>query len=132
MKNIIDKFKICTDEQRIRMLMLLDKKELCVCQLMGIIESSQSLISRNISLLNKTRFLNERRDGKLRFYSIRKDLGDKEKIFMDFLRSVVISDPIIMKDFKTSKECSEYQKKTGKCDMKTLQEFMKLRKKKRS
>lgn len=62
--------------------MLLDKKELSVCQLMGIIGVPQPLISRNLSLLYKGGFLEERRDGKLRFYRVRKDLsGDNEAVF---------------------------------------------------
>ncbi len=67
MKTIIEIFKLMTDEQRIRILMLLMIKELSVCQLMGIIGASQPHISRNLSLLNKGGFLKERRDGKLRF-----------------------------------------------------------------
>jgi len=129
MKTVIEIFKLLTDEQRIRILMLLMKKELSVCQLMGIIVASQPLISRNLSLLYRGGFLAERRDGKLRFYSIRKDLSDDRKAVLDLLSAHLKSDTRYNDDLETLKECSEFQKKMGRCDMKTLTAFMNRRKK---
>lgn len=129
MKTIIEIFKLMTDEQRIRILMLLMIKELSVCQLMGIIGASQPHISRNLSLLNKGGFLKERRDGKLRFYSIRKDLSADRKALVDLLTAHLISDERYKEDLVTLKECTEFQKKLGRCDMKTLTAFMNRRKK---
>ncbi len=129
MKTMVEIFKLLTDEQRIRILMLLMKKELSVCQLMGIIGASQPHISRNLSLLNKGGFLEERRDGKLRFYSIKKDLSDDRKAVLDLLNDHLKSDTRYKDDLSTLKECSEFQKKIGRCDMKTLTAFMNRRKK---
>lgn len=131
MKMITEIFKLLTDEHRLRILMLLDKKELSVCQLMGITGSSQSLTSRNLALLYRGGFLDERRAGKLRFYSIRKDLSVEKKAVVDLLRIMVKSDKRYKEDILTLKECSEFQKKVGRCDMKTLQEFMKMKKQKK-
>jgi DNA-binding transcriptional ArsR family regulator len=125
MRELTELFKLFTDEHRVRILMLLDKKELSVCQLMGIIGISQPLISRNLSLLYRGGFLDERRDGKLRFYSIRKDLSDERTALLDLLRNLVISTRRYKDDLITLKECNEFQKKVGKCDMETLKEFMK-------
>ena len=130
MKKITEIFKLLTDEHRLRILMLLDKKELNVCQLMGITGSSQSLTSRNLSLLSRGGFLDERRDGKLRFYSIRKDLAARNKEILKLLQRMIKSDESYKNDLVTLKECTEFQKKTGRCDMKTLQEFMRLQKEK--
>ena len=128
MIKITEIFKLLTDEHRLRILMLLKKKELNVCQLMGITGSSQSLTSRNLSLLYRGGFLDERRDGKLRFYSISKDLQARHKDILDLLQKMIKSDDWYKKDLVTLKECSEFQKKAGRCDMKTLQEFMRLKK----
>jgi ArsR family transcriptional regulator len=129
MKTMIEIFKLLTDEQRIRILLLLMIKELSVCQLMGIIAASQPLISRNLSLLNKGGFLQERRDGKLRYYSIRKDLSDDRKAVLDLLSAYLKTDTRYENDLATLKECTEFQKKMGRCDMKTLTAFMNRRKK---
>ncbi len=128
MIKITEIFKLLTDEHRLRILMLLNKKELNVCQLMGITGSSQSLTSRNLSLLYRGGFLDERRDGKLRFYSIRQNLLTKHKDRLELLQRLVKKDDWYKKDLVTLKECSEFQKKAGRCDMKTLQEFMRIKK----
>ena len=128
MRKITDTFKLLTDEQRIRILMLLRRKELCICQLIGIIEASQPLISRNVALLYRAGFLEERRDGKLRCYQIRKDLPNEMKAIMNLLSNFTKSHDTIKNDIESLKECSEFQKKVGKCDMKTLKIFMKQKK----
>ncbi len=125
MKTMIEIFKLLSDERRIRILMLLDKKELNVCQLMGITGASQPLVSRNLSLLYRGGFLEERREGKHRFYSIRKDLLNDRKAALDLLIGYLKYDARYKDDLATLKECSEFQKKVGRCDMKTLRSFMK-------
>ena len=131
MNEMVDIFKLLTDGLRVRMLMILNKKELSVCQLMGITGASQPLVSRNLSLLYKGGFLQERRDGKLRFYCISKDLADNRKAVIDLLGIQLKSASKYKEDLETLKECSEFQKKAGRCDMKTLQEFMKWKKKRK-
>lgn len=128
MKTTIDLFKLLTDEHRVRIMMLLTNKELSVCQLMGITGMSQPLVSRNLSLLYKGGFLSERRDGKLRFYSIKKDLSEENKSVLALLKKLIRNSPEHVEDLDTLKECTIFQKKTGRCDMKTLTEFMTQRK----
>jgi len=129
MLKLIGIFKALGDEQRLRILMLLDKKELSVCQLMGITGTSQPLVSRNLSILNRMGFLLERRAGKLRFYSIRKDLSEQNTAVLQMLRILLKSDTRLKEDMQTLAECAEFQRKAGRCDMKTLTDFMTLKKK---
>jgi DNA-binding transcriptional ArsR family regulator len=128
MKKILEVFKLLTDEHRVRILLLLERKELSVCQLMGIIGASQPLISRNLSLLYKGGFLAERRSGKLRFYSISRDIPQEMRAAIDLLRDSLKTDTRYREDIETLKECAAFQKRVGRCDMKTLQEFMELKK----
>ncbi len=130
MKKITEIFKLLSDEHRLRIILLLCQKELSVCQVMGVTGSSQSLTSRNLSLLYRGGFLDERRDGKLRFYSIRKDLPQDKSAVLALLQTIVRSDARYREDLVTLKECSAFQKKAGRCDMKTLQAFMKLKQEK--
>ena len=127
MRKITEIFKLLSDEHRLRILMLLHNKELSVCQVMGITGSSQSLTSRNLSLLYRADFLQERRAGKLRFYSINKDLSADKRAILELLQTMVKSDTRYKEDIITLKECTAFQKKVGKCDMKTLQDFMKMK-----
>jgi len=131
MKEITEIFKLLSDESRLRILMLLEKRELCVCQIMGVLNMSQPLISRNLSLLAKAGFLAGRREGKLMFYRIKKNLARKNLLILSVLKELLKDDKVLTKDFKSLKECEDFQKRTGKCDMETFKAFMKQKKKKR-
>ena len=130
MKKVTETFKLLTDELRLRILMLLDRKELSVCQLMGITGASQPLVSRNLSILYKGGFLDERRDGKLRFYSIIKEISKEKRALLCLVRAQLRNNDRYTDDLETLEECSEFQKKKGSCDMKTLQEFIEWKKRK--
>lgn len=131
MKGVIEVFKLFTDGHRIRILMLLGKKELSVCQLMGILDISQPLVSRNLSLLSRGGFLEERREGKLRFYRIRKDLSDDRRAALNLLKTMMKTDRTCHADLATLQECSAFQKRVGRCDMETLKEFIKWKKRRK-
>lgn len=131
MKNLLRILKLLSDETRLRILMILTKKELCVCQIMAVLGISQPLVSRNLALLSDAGLLNERREGKLIFYSIRKDLPPFVARLIRLLTEELRDDEIMMIDVETLKDCYEYQKKSGKCDMKTFLAFMEERRKKR-
>ncbi len=131
MKNMAGVMKLLSDPSRLRILMLLSRRELCVCQIMGVLGISQPLVSRNLNLLSGAGFLEERRKGKMVFYSLKKDLPEVSGKVIGLLLDVLSSDKILAGDIRSLRDCEEYQKRTGKCDMKTLTDFM-AKKKKRS
>ena len=123
--------KLLSDSNRIRILMLLTKRELCVCQVMGVLGVSQPLVSRNLNLLGGAGFLEERKDGKLVFYSMKKKMDALNARLIELLAETLEGDRILSEDATSLRDCEEFQKKTGKCDMKTFSEYMsKSRKKK--
>jgi len=131
MKDMLKLFKLLSDESRIRILMLLTKKELCVCQLMGVLGISQPLVSRNLSLLSDAGLLDERKDGKLIFYSISKNLPSAAKCIINLLKKEMKENKTFKNDIASLTECYEFQKKTGKCDMKTFLAYMDKKRKQR-
>ena len=64
--------KALADENRLRLLLLLQEKELFVCQLMAVTGLSQSLVSRCLSLLERENLVASRRQGKHVFYHLPK------------------------------------------------------------
>ncbi|NOY64119.1 MAG: winged helix-turn-helix transcriptional regulator [Nitrospirae bacterium] len=132
MKKIAELFKTLSDVNRLRLLMVLDRKELCVCQLMGIVGLSQPLVSRNLSILARMGFLEERKEGKLKFYRIKKNLTDEKNTIMELLRRSLSEDDIYLQDMEAVQDCTEFQKRTGRCDMDAYKKFMKWRMEKRS
>jgi ArsR family transcriptional regulator len=131
MKNLVHLFGLLSDETRMRIFMLLSSRELCVCQLMGVLGISQPLISRNLALLSDAGLLEERREGKLIFYSARKDMPPSAREILRILKRELKDDKRLNEDLTSAGECYEFQKLTGRCDMKTFLAFMNERKKKR-
>ena len=70
MYNLIRKFKALSDETRLRILNILLVRECCVCEVMEILEISQTRASRNLNILYNAGFLKSRRNGLWSFYSI--------------------------------------------------------------
>ncbi|HWR72948.1 MAG TPA: metalloregulator ArsR/SmtB family transcription factor [Nitrospirota bacterium] len=131
MKNIAQLFWLLSDPTRLRILMLLDRQELCVCQLMGVLGVSQPLISRNLSLLWKEDLLDERRQGKLAFYKVKTALTDPAAKVLGMLRTQLRDDADLAGDLRSLRDCQEFQKKAGTCDMKTFLAFMERQRKKK-
>ncbi|MCL5062813.1 MAG: hypothetical protein M1443_06345, partial [Nitrospirae bacterium] len=82
--------------------------------------------------LAKSGFLAGRREGKLMFYRIKRNLTKKNLLILSVLKELLKDDRVLLKDFRSLKECEEFQKKTGKCDMETFKAFMKQKIRKRS
>ena len=116
--------KLLSDSTRLRILMLLTKRELCVCQIMGVLGVSQPLVSRNLKLLGDAGFLAERKEGKLVFYSMKKKMDALNVRMIQLLGDTLKGDRVLSADLRSLRDCEEFQKKTGKCDMKTFSEYM--------
>jgi ArsR family transcriptional regulator len=132
MKTVTQLFWLLSDETRLRLLMLLSREELCVCQLMGVLGISQPLVSRNLSLLWDAGLLDERRQGKLAFYTVKKELPGAAGQVLAVLNKQLKDDPTLAKDLRSLKDCQAFQKKAGACDMKTFLAFMQQQRGKRT
>lgn len=57
--------KALSDETRLRMLLALrQKRELCVCQLVALLELAPSTVSKHLSVLHAARLLERRKEGR--------------------------------------------------------------------
>lgn len=70
MKEIIRTFKALSDPTRLRIVRLLLRRELCVCELMFILEMPQSRISHQLRLLRDADLVEDKRDGKWIIYTV--------------------------------------------------------------
>lgn len=130
MSNTAKLMKLFSDDTRLRVLMLVASKELCVCQIMGVLGISQPLVSRNLAMLSNAGLLGERKEGKLVFYSLNREMPKPYERFLKLLQEMTESDKRYSGDMRSLKDCEVFQKKAGKCDMKTLKEFMQRKPKK--
>ena len=70
MREITKAFKALSDETRLRILNLLLERECCVCEVMQVLDISQTRASRNLTILYEAGFLKLRREGLWALYSI--------------------------------------------------------------
>lgn len=73
-----DSLKTLSDPTRLRVLALLLKEELSVAELQDILGMAQSRISSQLALLRQGGFVQDRREGKKAFYSLRSNLPPKQ------------------------------------------------------
>ncbi|MDP4094187.1 MAG: metalloregulator ArsR/SmtB family transcription factor [Bacillota bacterium] len=70
MDDLINLFNILSDKTRLRILLLLIKNELCVCEIFAALDMSQPRVSRQLAILKHSRIIKDRRVGKWIYYSI--------------------------------------------------------------
>jgi ArsR family transcriptional regulator, arsenate/arsenite/antimonite-responsive transcriptional repressor len=76
MKTTARMFKALSDETRLRILCLLLEGELCVCDIMAVLQLPQSTVSRHLAYLKNSGWVDDRRCGVWMYYSI-PDVGDE-------------------------------------------------------
>lgn len=67
---LADFFKVFADSTRIKILYVLSKHEMCVCDIALLLKTSQSAISHQLRMLKQMKLVKNRRDGKSILYSL--------------------------------------------------------------
>ena len=70
--------KSLADESRLRILMALDGKELCVCQITELLSLAPSTVSKHMAILTQARLVENRKDGRWRYYRLASDESTPE------------------------------------------------------
>jgi len=71
MKELVQIGKIISDENRIKMLALMQReKELCVCEICDTLKLSQPLVSRHLKQMRKAAIVQTKKSGKWTIYSL--------------------------------------------------------------
>jgi ArsR family transcriptional regulator len=63
-------FKALADETRLRILSLLNMREMCVCEIMVALDLTQPTASHHLGILENAGLIKDRKEGKWVFYSI--------------------------------------------------------------
>lgn len=63
-------FRALADRTRLRIVNLLARGSLCVCDIQRILEQPQSSVSRHVALLKSAGLIRDRRDGMRTFYTL--------------------------------------------------------------
>jgi len=70
MQEVSNLFKVLGDYTRIRILEALLSSELCVCDLVSVLDMNQSAISHQLRVLRSSRIVKSRKAGKNVYYSL--------------------------------------------------------------
>lgn len=65
-------FKALSHPTRLKILRLLSLRDMCVCEIMAVLNATQPTTSHHLNMLENMRLIEERREGKWIFYSIAK------------------------------------------------------------
>ena len=94
MKECLRVMKALSDSSRIRILKMLEGRELCVCEIQALLGLSQSTVSKHLKILEDAGLVDRRRDGQWVLYSLS---GGERSVYaremLERLRSWLGSDP---------------------------------------
>jgi ArsR family transcriptional regulator len=106
-------FKALGDEKRLRILGLLKHGELCVCDLMEVLDLPQSTASRHLSYLKNSQWVVGRRSGKWMYYKLHPDLCNSH--FHKSIIEHVSTLPNLQKDYEKLATYLEKKSNSAQC-----------------
>ena len=70
MREVLSITKALSDETRVRALLSLKDGELCLCQIIEVLELAPSTVSKHMNVLQQARLVERRKQGKWHFYRL--------------------------------------------------------------
>lgn len=70
MRDVLDLTKAMADGNRLRVLMALTGGELCVCQIVELLQLAPSTVSKHMSILRQAGLVEGRKDGRWMYYRL--------------------------------------------------------------
>lgn len=107
MNELTNFYKLLSDETRIRILLLLKHKKLCVCELCGIMNESQPKISKHLAKLRDLGLIKDERYEQFIFYTLKTN----NSLYLKTLENILAKIdeyPILKRDLERSKDAERY------------------------
>src|SRR5215510_16514737 len=73
MRDVVTIAKALSDENRVRIVAMLEGRELCVCQVIELLGLAPSTVSKHLSILKQARLIDGRKDGPWMYYRLADD-----------------------------------------------------------
>ncbi|MFP5245243.1 MAG: ArsR/SmtB family transcription factor [Thermoanaerobaculia bacterium] len=110
-KAVSDKFAAFSDPTRLRILHLLRDGELCVGDLVGILDMPQPTISRHLAYLRRSALVETRKSGLWMYYSVTPAKSEFHRKLLDCLKACFADVPELKVDAARARKV----RKTGGC-----------------
>ncbi len=88
MGGISEFFKVMSDETRLRILVLLSQKEMCVCEICDMLNVSQPKVSRHLAKLRDADLVRDVRQGQWVFYYVNLNDGTLSELLNIIVRNI--------------------------------------------
>ncbi len=118
MKHVEDYFKGLADINRLRIINLLLRGELCGCDIQYVVGSSQSNVSRHLTYLKRSGLVVDRREGYRVYYRLVEDNKLEYKELVAYLR-MALTGKVFSSDTKKLKQAI----KQGACTISEIKPF---------
>ena len=111
------------DENRLRILMLLRERDLCVLEVVGALGISQPLASSHLAVLREAGLATARREGRRIRYGLSEEArrGGKHRL-LKLVADSIHGEPLIAADRERIAECAAFRGDAA-CDKKTLAHY---------
>jgi ArsR family transcriptional regulator, arsenate/arsenite/antimonite-responsive transcriptional repressor len=93
-------FKAMSDKNRIRILKMLQRKSLCVCEITDMLKLATSTVSKHLSILRDAGLISDWKDGKWINYKLNTESADSMVLNSLLFVSIQIEDDVIVKEDK--------------------------------
>ena len=91
--------KALAEENRLRILLALDGRELCVCQIIEFLELAPSTVSKHMAVLRQARLVDGRKEGRWMYYQLADERAPTEvKEAIAWVKKSLLKDERICKD----------------------------------
>jgi len=102
----VELFKALSDETRLRLVVLLYKREYCVCQIEAALGISQTKASRHLAILRRAGLLKSRREGLWIYYTLAEPGSKVEANLFEVLRESLFAELSNMVDQAKNRTCN--------------------------
>ena len=97
--------KALSDESRVRALLSVKDCELCLCQLIDVLELSPATVSKHMNLLCQAGLVERRKEGKWHFYRMTgQDASRSVRRALDWVLAELDRDPSLRRDVRRVRE----------------------------
>jgi len=106
MKQYVDLFKALSDETRLRIMVLLSERELCVCQIEAALGLPQTKVSRHLTVLRYAGLVRDRREGLWIYYSLTEPKNKVEENLFKCFRECLRNEESFRADLANMNKCT--------------------------
>jgi len=100
---IVNIFKALADENRVRALLALQKQELCVCQIVELLQLANSTVSKHMSILKQAGLVESKKKGRWVYYKLAEGSAHSIDAILELILVETKRSPQIKADTKKMK-----------------------------